>query len=174
MIGITAALPVDSHPEGELLRRLQHGGQFFEWVSDWYDPKYYGRLETMVNPTGPEKPLWLGGTGTYVDRLTVGEKARHSRRFWIAPEGAIRSTHRFWNHPLNNSYGVGLGFRCAKLRRPTGSNEFGTRTSRRWWKWGGNDLPRPCKRSIGDWHWIRGRNRASRVEAPVEQSMTRR
>ena len=26
--------------------------------------------------------------------------------------------HRFWNHPLNNSYGVGLGFRCAKTAPP--------------------------------------------------------
>jgi hypothetical protein len=26
----------------------------------------------------------------------------------------MTTTHRFWNHPLNNSYGVGLGFRCAK------------------------------------------------------------
>ena len=33
---------------------------------------------------------------------------------WIAPEATVRSTHRFWNHPLNNSYGVGLGFRCAQ------------------------------------------------------------
>ncbi len=33
---------------------------------------------------------------------------------WVAPETTITSTHRFWNHPLNNSYGVGLGFRCAK------------------------------------------------------------
>jgi hypothetical protein len=72
----------------------------------------------MVNPTGPEKPLWLGGTGTYVDRLTVGEKRVIRGGSWIAPEGTIRSTHRFWNHPLNNSYGVGLGFRCAKSAPP--------------------------------------------------------
>ena len=30
----------------------------------------------------------------------------------------MRTTHRFWNHPLNNSYGVGLGFRCAKTAPP--------------------------------------------------------
>ena len=89
-------------------------GNVFEWVSDWYDPRYYGRLETMVNPTGPAKPVWMGGTGTYVDRLTVGEKRVIRGGSWIAPEGTVRATHRFWNHPLNNSYGVGLGFRCAK------------------------------------------------------------
>ena len=110
-----ATQPVDAHPEGASYYGVYNmAGNVFEWVGDWYDPKYYGRLETMVNPTGPEKPLWLGGTGTYVDRLTVGEKRVIRGGSWIAPEGTIRSTHRFWNHPLNNSYGVGLGFRCAK------------------------------------------------------------
>jgi formylglycine-generating enzyme required for sulfatase activity len=110
-----ATMPIDAHPEGASYYGVYNmAGNVFEWVADWYDPKYYGRLETMVNPTGPEKPLWLGGTGTYVDRLTVGEKRVIRGGSWIAPEGTIRSTHRFWNHPLNNSYGVGLGFRCAK------------------------------------------------------------
>ena len=114
-----ATLPVDAHPEGVSYYGVYNmAGNVFEWVSDWYDPKYYGRLETMVNPTGPDKPLWLGGTGTYVDRLTVGEKRVIRGGSWIAPEGTIRSTHRFWNHPLNNSYGVGLGFRCAKTAPP--------------------------------------------------------
>ena len=27
---------------------------------------------------------------------------------------AYLTTHRFWNDPMNNSYGVGLGFRCAR------------------------------------------------------------
>ena len=58
--------------------------------------------------------IWLGGTGTYVDRLTVGEKRVIRGGSWIAPEGTLKTTHRFWNHPLNNSYGVGLGFRCAR------------------------------------------------------------
>jgi hypothetical protein len=60
----------------------------------------------------------MGGTGTYVDRLTVGEKRVIRGGSWIAPEGTVRATHRFWNHPLNNSYGVGLGFRCAKAAPP--------------------------------------------------------
>jgi formylglycine-generating enzyme required for sulfatase activity len=110
-----ATLPVDSHPEGvSYYGVFNMAGNVFEWVSDWYDPQYYGRLQTMVNPTGPDKAVWLGGTGTYVDRLTVGEKRVIRGGSWIAPEGTIRSTHRFWNYPLNNSYGVGLGLRCAK------------------------------------------------------------
>ena len=114
-----ATLPVDAHPEGASYYGVYNmAGNVFEWVADWYDPHYYGRLQTMVNPTGPEKAVWLGGTGTYVDRLTVGEKRVIRGGSWIAPEGTIRSTHRFWNHPLNNSYGVGLGFRCAKASPP--------------------------------------------------------
>ena len=68
----------------------------------------------VVNPTGPEKAVWLGGTGLYVDRLTVGEKRVIRGGSWVATETSMTTTHRFWNHPLNNSYGVGLGFRCAK------------------------------------------------------------
>jgi formylglycine-generating enzyme required for sulfatase activity len=114
-----ATMPVDAYPEGVSYYGLYNmAGNVFEWVSDWYDPRYYGRLETMVNPTGPAKPLWLGGTGTYVDRLTVGEKRVIRGGSWIAPEGTVRATHRFWNHPLNNSYGVGLGFRCAQTAPP--------------------------------------------------------
>lgn len=110
-----ATVPVDSYPEAvSYYGAYNMAGNVFEWVSDWYDPHYYGRLETMVNPKGPAQPLWMGGTGTYVDRLTVGEKRVIRGGSWIAPEGTVRSTHRFWNHPLNNSYGVGLGFRCAK------------------------------------------------------------
>ena len=33
---------------------------------------------------------------------------------WYAPVESVTTTHRFWNDPMNNSYGVGLGFRCAR------------------------------------------------------------
>jgi formylglycine-generating enzyme required for sulfatase activity len=114
-----ATMPVNARPEGaSYYGAYNMAGNVFEWVADWYDPRYYGRLETSVNPTGPAQPTWLGGTGTYVDRLTVGEKRVIRGGSWIAPEGTVRATHRFWNHPLNNSYGVGLGFRCAKAAPP--------------------------------------------------------
>lgn len=112
-------MPVDSYPEGaSYYGAYNMAGNAFEWVSDWYDPRYYGRLETMVNPTGPTKPAWIGGTGTYVDRLALGEKRVIRGGSWVAPEKTVRTTHRFWNGPLNNSYGVGLGFRCAKTAPP--------------------------------------------------------
>jgi gamma-glutamyl hercynylcysteine S-oxide synthase len=114
-----ATMPVNAYSEGVSYYGVYNmAGNVFEWVSDWYDPRYYGRLETMVNPTGPAKAVWLGGTGTFVDRLTVGEKRVIRGGSWIAPESTVRTTHRFWNHPLNNSYGVGLGFRCAKNAPP--------------------------------------------------------
>ena len=110
-----ATMPVDAYPDGvSYYGAYNMAGNVFEWVADWYDPRYYGRLETMVNPTGPAQPIWLGGTGTYVDRLTVGEKRVIRGGSWIAPDGTLKATHRFWNHPMNNSYGVGLGFRCAQ------------------------------------------------------------
>jgi iron(II)-dependent oxidoreductase len=114
-----ATMPVDAYPEGASYYGVYNmAGNAFEWVADWYDPHYYGRLETMVNPTGPTKPAWIGGTGTYVDRLALGEKRVIRGGSWVAPEKTVRTTHRFWNGPLNNSYGVGLGFRCAKTAPP--------------------------------------------------------
>lgn len=108
-------LPVDSYPDGVSYYGVYNmAGNVFEWVSDWYDPSFYSRLEPMVNPTGPAQPVWIGSTGTYVDLLTLGQKRVIRGGSWIAPEATLRSTHRFWNHPLNNSYGIGLDFRCAR------------------------------------------------------------
>ncbi len=113
--------PVTSHPESVSYYGVYNmAGNVFEWVSDWYDPSYYKKVSgrEVANPVGPEKAVWIGGTGTYADRLTVGEKRVIRGGSWIAPEGSLRTTHRFWNHPLNNSYGVGLGFRCAMNASP--------------------------------------------------------
>jgi len=108
-------LPVDSLPEGASSYGLHHmAGNVFEWVQDWYDPNFYQKTPHPANTQGPLKPIWIGGTGTYVDRLTVGAKRVIRGGSWIAAESTITTSHRFWNHPSNNSYGVGLGFRCAQ------------------------------------------------------------
>ncbi|MDH3256339.1 MAG: hypothetical protein OEM27_01875, partial [Nitrospinota bacterium] len=56
----------------------------------------------------------LSNTGTYVDRIAVGKKRVIRGGSWYAPAESVTNTHRFWNDPMNNSYGVGLGFRCAR------------------------------------------------------------
>lgn len=124
-----ATLPVDSMPEAVSPYGLHHmAGNVFEWVEDWYDPDFYKKIPHPVNTQGPLKPIWIGGTGTYVDRLTVGEKRVIRGGSWIAAESTLTTTHRFWNHPSNNSYGVGLGFRCAKTASSAINDKLRTAT----------------------------------------------
>jgi sulfatase modifying factor 1 len=97
--------PVDSYPEGRSGYGLYNmAGNVFEWVSDWYDPKYY-KDSPALNPQGPDKGYNFANQGQV--RVLRGGS-------WLAPETSLHASHRFWNQPENNSYGVGLGFRCAK------------------------------------------------------------
>ena len=89
-------------------------GNVFEWVADWYDPNYYKTTKQILNPVGPQAGVFLSDTGTYVDRIAVGKKRVIRGGSWYAPGESVTTTHRFWNDPMNNSYGVGLGFRCAR------------------------------------------------------------
>ncbi len=112
---LDSTLPVDALPAGASYYGAYHmAGNVFEWVSDWYQPYYDTGAANIANPTGPKEPVWLGGTATYVDRLTVGDKRVIRGGSWIAAQSSLTTTHRFWNDPMNNSYGVGLGFRCAQ------------------------------------------------------------
>ena len=98
-------MPVNSYPQGASDYGLYNmAGNVFEWVSDWYDPKYYASSPAM-NPQGPAIGIDFANQGA-VKVLKGGS--------WLAPASSLHTSHRFWNQPENNSYGVGLGFRCAK------------------------------------------------------------
>ncbi len=102
-VGKTAAF--DSYPEGKSGFGVYNmAGNVFEWVSDWYQQDYYKHSPSM-NPQGPQQGYNFANQGP-VKVLRGGS--------WLAPETSLHTSHRFWNQPENNSYGVGLGFRCAK------------------------------------------------------------
>lgn len=97
-------MPVNSYPEGVSHFGVHNmAGNVFEWVSDWYDPDYF-RVSTAYNPQGPADGYNFANQGP-VKVLKGGS--------WLAPRTSLHTSHRFWNQPENNSYGVGLGFRCA-------------------------------------------------------------
>jgi formylglycine-generating enzyme required for sulfatase activity len=106
-VGMTTA--VDSYPSGVSgYGAYNMSGNVFEWVSDWYDPTYFN-ASPALNPQGPATGLNFGNQGP-VKVLKGGS--------WLAPASSLHSSHRFWNKPENNSYGVGLGFRCAQPASP--------------------------------------------------------
>jgi formylglycine-generating enzyme required for sulfatase activity len=106
-VGMTTA--VDSYPSGVSgYGAYNMSGNVFEWVSDWYDPTYFNSSPAL-NPQGPATGLNFANQGP-VKVLKGGS--------WLAPASSLHSSHRFWNQPENNSYGVGLGFRCAQPASP--------------------------------------------------------
>lgn len=107
MVGKTT--PVDSYPEGQSgFGAYNMAGNVFEWVQDWYQRDYY-KNSPALNPQGPAEGYNWANQGPV--RVLRGGS-------WLAPEASLHTSHRFWNQPENNSYGVGLGFRCAKSAEP--------------------------------------------------------
>ena len=107
--------PIDSYPEGKSYYGAYNmAGNVFEWVQDWYDPNYYKNLTNVRNVKGPELGMELGVSGKYDEKIKYGSKKVIRGGSWFAPAQSITTTHRFWNDPMNNSYGVGLGMRCAR------------------------------------------------------------
>jgi formylglycine-generating enzyme required for sulfatase activity len=105
--------PVNSYPSGVSgYGAYNMSGNVFEWVSDWYDPTYFN-ASPALNPQGPATGLNFANQGP-VKVLKGGS--------WLAPASSLHSNHRFWNKPENNSYGVGLGFRCAQSASPIETN----------------------------------------------------
>jgi formylglycine-generating enzyme required for sulfatase activity len=106
-VGMTTA--VDSYPSGVSgYGAFNMAGNVFEWVTDWYDPTYF-TVSPALNPQGPATGLNFANQGP-VKVLRGGS--------WLAPSSSLHTSHRFWNQPENNSYGVGLGFRCAQPASP--------------------------------------------------------
>jgi gamma-glutamyl hercynylcysteine S-oxide synthase len=100
---------VDSHPNGKSYYGVYNmAGNVFEWVQDWYSLNYYKTSTQVRNPQGPQLGIEIG-------EEDVSKKKKVIRGgSWFSPAQSIKTTHRFWNDPMNNSYGIGLGFRCAR------------------------------------------------------------
>ena len=105
---------VDAHPDGiSYYGAYNMAGNVFEWVQDWYSSNYYSTDETR-NPIGPQLQK-IKNVEVINNKPESDLKKKVIRGgSWFAPAQSITTTHRFWNDPLNNSYGVGLGFRCAQ------------------------------------------------------------
>jgi formylglycine-generating enzyme required for sulfatase activity len=107
-------VPVNAFPEGKSYYGAYNmAGNVFEWVQDWYASDYYKTSKEIRNPQGPSYPTayWVGGNNKI--NPPAGKKKVIRGGSWFAPAQSVTTTHRFWNNPMNNSYGVGLGFRCA-------------------------------------------------------------
>ncbi|MDF7680461.1 SUMF1/EgtB/PvdO family nonheme iron enzyme [Enterobacteriaceae bacterium ESL0689] len=61
--GTGVALPVDSYPPNPL-GLYDMAGNGLEWINDWYDPDYYHH-SPVVDPRGPEKPVYKDYEGNY-------------------------------------------------------------------------------------------------------------
>ena len=70
-------------------------GNVWEWVSDWYDEKYYENRSSQ-DPQGP-------GSGT--TRVVRSGS-------WYYDTDKVRASHRFGDYPTLRAHG--LGFRCVR------------------------------------------------------------
>jgi gamma-glutamyl hercynylcysteine S-oxide synthase len=106
---------VDAYPEGKSYYGVYNmAGNVFEWVQDWYDSGYYRTGKEVKNPKGPQLGIAFVASKANPKQATTLKKKVIRGGSWFAPAQSITTTHRFWNDPMNNSYGVGLGFRCAR------------------------------------------------------------
>jgi formylglycine-generating enzyme required for sulfatase activity len=114
--GEPATVPVSSFPGGASpFGILNMAGNVAEWVSDWYDPRFYGRPEaTIANPQGPS-------SGT--EKVVRGGS-------WDALPFFARTVHRQSHDP--NDPQAWIGFRCvedANSQPPTSTGPIGANTN---------------------------------------------
>ena len=94
-----STVPVLSFPDGASIPYgvLNMAGNVAEWMSDWYDPRFYGRPEaTISDPTGP-----VSGT----EKVVRGGS-------WDTMPFFARSVHRQSRDPLSPT--ASIGFRCVE------------------------------------------------------------
>ena len=92
----TLTIPVTELEKGATPTGLMHmAGNVWEWVADWYDPKYYENSPD-VNPKGSEG----------------GEFKVHRGGSWLNHRGLLRSAVRDGSRSTMRNHGT--GFRCAK------------------------------------------------------------
>ncbi len=90
----TTTSPVGSFPPNAY-GLYDMSGNVWEWVSDWYDSKYY-ESASINNPPGPKK-------GT--EKILRGGS-------WSGEPSTLRTSFRFRLLPENKNFHI--GFRCAK------------------------------------------------------------
>jgi len=86
--------PVGSYPPNKF-GIYDMGGNVWEWVADWYSPKYYF-TEPLYNPRGPSRGVM---------------KVRRGGA-WSDSIKAMKTAYRDWSYPFSRSYSD-IGFRCA-------------------------------------------------------------
>ncbi len=107
-------VPVDAYPQGKSYYGVYNmAGNVFEWVQDWYASDYYKTSKETRNPQGTQYQAGILKGSLKGATNSEGKKKVIRGGSWFAPHQSVTTTHRFWNDPMNNSYGIGLGFRCA-------------------------------------------------------------
>ena len=94
--GEKTLMPVGTYEAGKSpFGAYDMAGNVWEWVADWYDPRYYEKSPAR-NPKGPE-------TGTHKTLRGSG---------WEVEAPLVRAFSRVKSDPLNRNYAT--GFRCAR------------------------------------------------------------
>ncbi len=102
---------VGKHPKGASPYGAQDmTGNVWEWVADWYDPKFYSKPEAGRNPVGPLNPV-----DPVTGRLVYRYKVLRGGSYTGSP-GPMWTSYRF--RLLPNTRGDDIGFRCAYSVKP--------------------------------------------------------